>query len=114
MRSIRLKRSGGFKARRAAGNTITYTDTRGKYVQSVDVVNGTVVVTFGFEANLQIASLTMTLTPYETTDLSVVWRCGTANAPAGLQLMGTSGGGNSAAYIPPTVPNQYLPATCRP
>ena len=100
--------------RAQSGMTNNPTDTSGKYVQSVDVVNGTVVVTFGFEANLQIASLTMTLTPYETTDLSVVWRCGTANAPAGLQLMGTSGGGNSAAYIPPTVPNQYLPATCRP
>lgn len=97
-----------------AGMTATPTDTAGKYTQSVAVVNGVVVVTFGMEANLQIATLTLTLTPYETSDLSVVWRCGNAPAPAGLQLMGTSGGGTTAAYIPPTVPNQYMPSTCRP
>ncbi len=99
--------------RTAAGLTLNPTDTVGKYVTSVDVNNGVVIVAFGNEANAEILGLTFTLTPYETNDLGVVWRCGSAPAPVGLNLMGTSGGGNTAVYVAPTVPPQYLPATCR-
>jgi type IV pilus assembly protein PilA len=90
------------------------TDTTGKYVQSVDVVNGVIVIMFGLEANAAINGLTLTLTPYETRDLSVVWRCGHAPAPGGLNPIGTTGGGNRAAYIAPTIEARYLPTTCRP
>ena len=100
--------------RATAGLSPTATDTSGKYVQSVDVNNGVLIVTFGNEANAVIAGLTFTMTPYETAGLGVVWRCGAAPVPAGAQLMGTSGGGNTAAYIAPTVPLQYLPSSCRP
>jgi type IV pilus assembly protein PilA len=100
--------------RLAAGMTANPTDTSGKYVQSVDVQRGVLVIMFGGEANVAINGLTVTLTPYETADLSVAWRCGLANAPAGLNPMGTSNGGGAAVYIPPTVPIQYLPAACRP
>src|SRR5262245_61655639 len=55
--------------RLAAGMTANPADTSGKYVQSVDVQNGVLVITFGFEANLAIAGLTVTLTPYETANL---------------------------------------------
>jgi type IV pilus assembly protein PilA len=99
--------------RSAAGLSPNATDTVGKYVQSVNIVNGVVIITFGFEANAAIAGLTVTLTPYETTNLGVVWRCGTAPAPAGLNTMGSAGGGVTAAYIAPTVPDQYLPSSCR-
>jgi type IV pilus assembly protein PilA len=97
-----------------AGMTATATDTIGKYVQSVDVQNGVLVVTFGNDANAAIAGLTLTLTPYETGNGGVAWRCGTANAPAGLSPLGTAGGGTTAAYIAPTVPEMYLPSACRP
>jgi type IV pilus assembly protein PilA len=96
-----------------AGLSLNATDTSGKYVQSVDVTNGTLVVMFGNEANAAINGLTLTVTPYETADLGLVWRCGTAPAPVGLALLGTSGGGNVAAYIAPTVPDRYLPSSCR-
>jgi type IV pilus assembly protein PilA len=99
--------------RTEAGLTPNPTDTQGKYVASVDINNGVVIVTFGNEANAQIAGLTFTLTPYETNNLGVVWRCGTAPAAVGLTLMGTSGGGNAAVYVAPTVPPQYMPASCR-
>jgi type IV pilus assembly protein PilA len=90
------------------------TDTSGKYVASVNVVDGVVVVTFGNDANAAISGLTATITPYETPDRSVAWRCGTAPAPAGLPLLGATGGGNAATYLAPTVPARYLPAACRP
>jgi len=89
------------------------TDTSGKYVTSVNVVDGVVVVTFGNDANATITGQTVTLMPYETADRTVVWRCGRAPAPAGLNPLGTANGGRTAAYIAPTILDRYLPGTCR-
>jgi type IV pilus assembly protein PilA len=97
----------------AAGMTASATDHSGKYVQSIDVQNGVLVITFGNEVNAEIAGLTLTLTPYETRSSSVVWRCGNAAAPVGLNELGTAGGTRAATYIAPTLPNQYMPAACR-
>jgi len=96
-----------------AGLSAAATDSSGIYVTSVDVDNGVIVITYGNSANALISGLTLTLTPYETANLGVVWRCGSAPVPAGLNPMGSSGGGNTATYIPPTVPEQFLPRTCR-
>jgi hypothetical protein len=82
-------------------------------VQSVEVTNGTVTVTFGFEAHAAIDGETLALVPYETPEQSVVWRCGLANAPAGLSLMGTAAG-DAAPSLATSVPPRYLPSTCRP
>ena len=100
--------------RSQAGMSPNPTDTQGKYVASIDVVTGTVVVTFGNEAHAVINGLTITLTPYQTPELGVVWRCGHAPQPPNSQLMGTGLGGTVTAYIAPTVPPQYVPSSCRP
>ena len=96
----------------AAGLSATATDSTGAYVQQIDVNNGVLVVMYGNTASASINGLTVTLTPYEAPDLSIVWRCGTAVAP-GLNPLGTANGRNAATYIAPTVPDQYLPASCR-
>jgi type IV pilus assembly protein PilA len=96
-----------------AGLSANASDSNGNYVESIDVENGVLVVVYGHSANASIAGLTLTLTPYETPDQTIVWRCGAATAPAGLDELGTTGGGNPAVYIPPTVPTQFLPANCR-
>jgi hypothetical protein len=31
-----------------------------------------------------------------------------------MNPLGTAGGGTAAVYVAPTVPDQFLPATCRP
>ena len=101
--------------RAAAGMSANKTDTSGKYVGSVDVANGVITITYANEANAQIQKAgqnTLTLTPYETVDLSVVWRCGNAKAPVGTAPMGTAAGA-ATAYVAPTVLNQYLPSACR-
>ena len=70
----------------------------------------------GLEANAQIAGAAnlLTMTPYESIDLSVVWRCGSAPPPGGgALLMGTSAGGLITGYLAPSVPPQYLPSACR-
>ena len=100
--------------RTKAGLSAAATDSSGVYVSQIDVVDGAIVVTFGNSASALINGLTVTLTPYEARDLSVVWRCGASVAPAGLAELGTANGGNAATYAAPTVPMQYLPSTCRP
>jgi type IV pilus assembly protein PilA len=102
-----------------AGMTATATDTQGKYVASVEVANGTIVITYGNEANAQIAGETLGLTPYESVDLSVIWKCGGAPVPAGANgLMGASGAVNVAVVNNGTLAGaafqQYLPSACRP
>ncbi len=69
--------------RLAAGMTANAADTSGKYVSSVDVTNGVLIVTFGNDVNAAITGLTLTMTPYEVLG-SVVWRCG--NAPGANRL----------------------------
>ena len=99
-----------------AGMSADPADSSGRYVAGVDIENGVLTITYGNEANPQIAGAgvnTLTLTPYESSDLSLVWRCGSAPAPAGAEPLGTAAG-MAAAYVAPTVPVRYLPAACRP
>jgi type IV pilus assembly protein PilA len=103
--------------REEAGLTANATDTFGKYVTSVSVVNGRLDVTFGNDANALIKDAVLRLTPYETGTGAIVWRCGQDEAPtnAGSVLvpMGTTGGGTASSYEESTVDSRYLPATCR-
>ncbi|MEL6366348.1 MAG: pilin [Pseudomonadota bacterium] len=99
--------------RAEAGMSPNAVDTSGKYVSAVEVENGRVGVTFGNDASIQIAGQLIYLTPYETPDGSVVWRCGSSVAPPGLQPMGTNGGGNASVYAVSTVEDRFLPSSCR-
>ncbi len=106
--------------RTEAGMSANDIDTNGKYVSAVQVTNGVVTITYNTaEVNRTIAGASLSLVPYQTTDLSVTWRCGNAPAPAaaGTVLLGT-GTPQTAAVTPPTgalaTGNKYLPAACRP
>ncbi len=101
-----------------AGLSIDPTDTQGNYVSSVDIINGRIEITYGNLANATIDTLTMSLTPYETADFSVIWRCGNSAQPTSslgvaYDELGTSSGIQPAEYQPSSVPVQYLPANCR-
>ena len=99
--------------RQAAGLTVDPADTSGSYVTSVDIQNGTVAVTFGNKANAAIAGQILYVTPYETGEEGVVWRCANAANTAGYQLLGTAGGGNAATYTATLIDDRFLPASCR-
>jgi len=105
--------------RTVAGMTATATDTNGKYVTQVNVVNGRIDITYGNQANANINGLVLGLTPYETADLSVAWRCGGAPVPGTSTnaLLGTAGGGNKATYaagsLAGATKEKYLPKACR-
>ena len=98
--------------RAAAGLTATATDTQGKYVTSVDITNGVITLTYGFDASAEISGQQLYMTPYASGDNGVVWRCGNAVVPAGLQPLGT-GTAVVANYIATPIDNRYLPAACR-
>ena len=94
--------------RAATGMTPLPTDSRGSYVSSVEITNGRIDIMFGGPlAHQDIIGQTVSITPYETADNTVVWRCGNAPAPAGNQLTG------GAAHIAPTLDVRYLPGSCR-
>ena len=97
--------------RMAAGMSNNAVDTNGKYVSAVNVQGGTIVITYGVEANAKISGAgnnTLAITPYQTADASVAWQCGTANAPnaAGTTILGS--------VVGTTVEPKYLPKACRP
>ncbi len=98
--------------RTQAGLTANATDTSGTYVSGVEVTNGTVTVTFGHESHAEINGETLVLVPYETPELSVLWRCGLADPPAGLSVMGTIAG-DPAPSAATTIPSRFLPSACR-
>jgi type IV pilus assembly protein PilA len=101
--------------REAAGMSNAATDTSGKYVTQVGVTAGTIEITYGNEANAKIATQTLALTPYETPDASVAWKCGAADPPNGAALLGTNSSGNVTATIGnTTIETKYLPKACRP
>ena len=97
-----------------AGMTVVATDTRGRYVSQVNVVNGRVDVMMGNSVHADVFGDVISFTPYLVPGGSVFWRCGAAAAPGGgAQLLGF-GGTIVAAYLAPTLDSRYMPAPCRP
>jgi type IV pilus assembly protein PilA len=94
-----------------AGMSTLATDTKGKYVASMNIVNGRVDVTFGHDAHVDIFDETISFTPYTAGAGSIVWRCGNAPAPPNADPL--EGGGVTSAHLPTTVEDRYLPAVCR-
>ena len=97
--------------RAEAGMSPAPTDTKGKYVAQVQIVNGRVDVTFGNDAHAEIFNQTLSFTPYTAAGGSVVWRCGAAPVPTGALPL--SGNGVESEHEPPTFSERYLPAVCR-
>lgn len=92
----------------AAGMSPNATDTSGNYVSAVAITNGRVDITFGGpRAHQAIFGQTLSVTPYETTGNTIIWRCGNAAQPAGVLLQG------GAPHLAPTVEARYLPSACR-
>jgi type IV pilus assembly protein PilA len=107
------------RSREEAGLSTAPTDTLGKYVSQVDVQQGRIEVMMGNDAHALIQGKVLALTPYQTSDGSVVWRCGSENAPSGpgVELLGTgteSAAVYSAGDIADVEGGRYLPVSCRP
>lgn len=78
----------------------------GRYVSTIDIVNGAIVIAYGNEAGALRGS-TLTLTPWRAANGELVWVCGNAAPAAGLQPLGEG--------APPSdIEARYLPRACRP
>ena len=77
----------------------------GKYESSVTVTTGgTILITYGGQANTKILNQTLSLVPYTNANNDILWQCGTSAAPSGTVATG--------ATVQTTVSPQYLPTSC--
>jgi type IV pilus assembly protein PilA len=88
----------------------------GRYTAVIQSAKGRIDIAFRKSADPAIAGKTLSLTPYETADLRVFWRCGnhpTPTLPDGsiLRPLGTAQGG-AAAYAASTVDDVYSSTAC--
>jgi len=82
----------------------------GKYVSDISIVDGTIVVTYGNDANPAITtagSNTLSLRPAGTPNLDVVWSCGGRALTVSVSV-DTAGADDS------TIAGKYRPSSCRP
>jgi type IV pilus assembly protein PilA len=96
--------------REDAGMSRAATDTRGRYVSSVEIYDGRIDIAYGGEANKLIAGQVLSITPYgrqEGDSWSVVWRCGHAPVPPEATH-------EIAPYVSASIEPRFLPASCRP
>lgn len=82
------------------------------FIGSISVDNGRIDVLFGEGADAAIAGRRISLTPYETASLEVVWVCGERRTLLGLKPLGFAGGGKRATPLATTVERRYLPRQC--
>jgi type IV pilus assembly protein PilA len=84
------------------------TDKAGKYVSQIDIDVGTLVATFGKQANGNINGETLSLKPLVSPNNDVIWVCGLREAPSGASEADTASGA-----VATTLLAKYLPANCR-
>ena len=92
----------------------------GRYVGSVDLDAGNLVVTYGLQAADALQGTVLTMRPFETGGGGLIWQCGLSPAPVDidglpLSVAGTSVGSPVGATLATTtVAQEYLPKECRP
>jgi type IV pilus assembly protein PilA len=96
--------------RPGAGLSDDPADTAGRYVASIDVERGTLVVTYGSNANSTLAGRVLAIQPY-VVDGGVVWRCGHAPEPSGAAAMDAAAPSSAAVT---DIEARHLPSACRP
>ncbi len=89
----------------------------GKYVDDVDITGtGTIIITFGNNANGSIQTETLALQPMLSDNNDVVWLCGyytAASQTTTLTADDTGGNASDDAAGATTVDQKYLPQSCR-
>ena len=83
------------------------------YLHNIEIIDGRIDLRFGGTADAALAGRVLSLTPFETADLEVVWVCGSAVPGVGLHPLGFSGGSRQAVQAPTSIEPRYLPRACR-
>lgn len=81
---------------------------RGRYVESIEIVSGMIMITYGNEANFVLAGSVLTLVPaVDAANGAVGWACGYGPPPAGFEVAFENHGGYT------TIDEHWIPPECR-
>jgi type IV pilus assembly protein PilA len=86
-------------------------DKAAKYVKSISLSKGTLITTFGIQANSNITDKTLALAPKVSVNGDVIWVCGERAAPS--TASDPSSGPSTSAAGETDLKPKYLPANCR-
>lgn len=90
-------------------------DKSGRYVETLDVSNGTIIITYGRDANSKIVGSILSLQPLVNENGDVVWMCGSSIQP--LNTWDTSGGSDGSGTTSDAgttdLSDKHMPASCR-
>ena len=81
----------------------------GKYVTGVLLDMGTITITYGLQANANIAGKKLSIRPTVSPNGDVIWNCGYHTVAGADPAAPASAAGTNATDITP----KYLPQTCR-
>jgi type IV pilus assembly protein PilA len=85
----------------------------GKYVSGIEISNGTIVVSYGFDVNEAVSNETMALQPLASPNGDVIWQCG-SRAVTSTGATATAGSTTSESADDLTsVAGKYRPSNCR-
>ncbi len=87
----------------------------GKYVDDVEVINGTITIHYGGQANAAItgAANVLAIQPWLGENQDVVWRCGTAANPPNAVSADGAATDSDDSTASTNLLGKYLPSTCR-
>lgn len=89
------------------------TDKQGRYVDSVEIDNGTIDITYGHDANDKIKTKHLAIQPFLNTNGDVVWRCGNANVPMAPASPDAGTVTSTGSDTLTTLSDKHMPASCR-
>ena len=97
------------------GSAAAAADKSGRYVESIDVEDGTITITYGRDANTRIVASTLSLQPVVNENGDVVWVCGNANDPLNTYVnsAGALGTGVDSPDGVTDLSDKHVPASCR-
>lgn len=79
----------------------------GRYVESIEVVSGMIVITYGGEANGTVTGSVLTIVPALDSNRALAWACGYGGPPDGFEVAFEG----HAGYT--DIDERYIPSRCR-
>ena len=97
------------------GASVVLGDKSGRYVESIDVTDGTVTILYGRDVNDKIDQSTLSLQPFVNENGDVAWVCGEAIDPQNVypEPDGNGGAGTPSPDGVTTLSDKHMPASCR-
>lgn len=87
-------------------------DPSGKYATDLTISTGTIQITYGGQANANIAGSVLALTPKVSANGDVIWLCG-LNTGNNITPAPTDPSTGASGTVTTNVASKYLPQSCR-